>query len=237
MPHISLEQNVHLVAWQSDSHKRTAQLCERHCVEKPTEMAVSYKWASQTIRPWQWQWGLSRSVTSSSLCLSPSLLLSPLFPPFPCLCFTLSVLNSLSLSLSHTHTEKEGERVFISRLYAGCTQPEIAGLTPRCELYRGNVYWNPTEHAINLFLDRRQTRMSLHEGNKGRNPNPGPSWQSSHYESAGGSKEPGSPVSQGYFRCGVPVCLTFSEVSMIYSEVQTNDNSTSRGTIGSFIYA
>lgn len=101
--------------------------------------------------------------------------------------------------------------------------PEIAGLTPRCELYRGNVYPNPTEHAINLFLDRRQTRIPLHEGDKDGNTYPGPSRQSSHYEAAGGSNEPGSPVSQGLFRRSVPVCLTFSEVPMKCSEVQTAD--------------
>lgn len=121
------------------------------------KMAVLCDWASQTIRPWQWQWGLSRSVTSPSLCLSLPFFSFPL-PSFLCLIF--------SMFQNHTHTQRQN--IFISRLYAGCAQPEIAGLTPRCELYRGNVYSNPTEHAINLFLDRRQTRMSLHEGNKDR---------------------------------------------------------------------
>lgn len=66
--------------------------------------------------------------------------------------------------------ERKRQNVFISPLYAVCAQPEIAGLTPHCELHRGNVYSNPKEHAINLFLDRRQTIMSLHEGNKDRTP-------------------------------------------------------------------
>lgn len=73
---------------------------------------------------------------------------------------------------THTHTERQD--IFISLLYAGCAH-EIAGLTPRCELYRGNVYPNPTELAINLFLDRRHTGMSLCGGNKERNTYSGPS--------------------------------------------------------------
>ena len=143
---------------------------------------------------------------------------------------TLQLSLSLSLSLIHTSThtqththEHRKQNVFISPLYAGRAQPEIAALTPRCELYRGNVYPNPTEHAINLFLDGRQTRMSLHEGNKDRNTYPGPSRQSSHYEAAGGGNEPGSPVSQGLFLGSVPMCLTFSEVPTKCSEVQTTD--------------
>lgn len=123
----------------------------------------------------------------------------------------------------HIHAHTHRQNIFISSLYAGHVQPEIAGLTPRCELSRGNVYPNPTEHAINLFLDRRQTRMSLHEGNKDKNTYPGPSWQSSHYEAAGGSNEPGSRVSQGRFLRSVPMCLTFSEVPMKRGEVQTTD--------------
>lgn len=134
------------------------------------------------------------------VCLSPTLLVFSLF---------------FSLCLKHTHTQN----IFISSLYAGCAQPEIAGLTPRCELSRGNVYPNPTEHAINLFLDRRQTRMSLHEGNKDGNTYPGPSWQSSHYEAAGGSNKPGSLRSQGLFLHSVLMCPTFSEVPMKCSEV------------------
>lgn len=106
---------------------------------------------------------------------------SPL-PVFVCLCLprtplvcshSLSFSLSLSLGLSHTHTERQS--IFISPLYAGSSRPAIAGLTPRCELCGGNVYSNPAEHAINLFLDRRQTRMSLHEGNKDGNTYPGSS--------------------------------------------------------------
>lgn len=130
---------------------------------------------------------------------------------------------SFSLSVLRTHTHTHTQNIFISSLYAGCAQPEIAGLTPRCELSRGNVYPNPTEHAINLFLDRRQTRMSLHEGNKDGKTYPGPSWQSSHYEAAGGSNEPGSLRSQGLFLRSVPMCLTFSEVPVKCSEVQITD--------------
>lgn len=113
---------------------------------------------------------------------------------FPKLYFFSSLNLILTSTHTHTDTHREEQNIFISSLYAGCAQPEIAGLTPCCELSRGNVYPNPTEHAINLFLDRRQTRMSLHKGNKDRNTYPGPSWQSSHYEAAGGGNEPGSPV-------------------------------------------
>lgn len=124
------------------------------------KMAALCACTSQTVRPWQWQRGLSRSVTSPSLCLSLLFFSSLGFFLFPCLCLILSVFQP------HTHTQRK--HIFISCLYAGCAQPEIAGLTPCCELYRGNVYSNPTEHAINLFLNRRQTRLSLHEGNKDR---------------------------------------------------------------------
>lgn len=81
----------------------------------------------------------------------------------------LPTLLVFSLCLIHAPTHTERQNIFISPLYAGCAQPEIAGLTPRCELYSGNVYPNPIEHTINLFLGRRQTRMSLHEGDKDRN--------------------------------------------------------------------
>lgn len=116
--------------------------------------------------------------------------MSPL-PVSVSLCFSCIIIStivyfpvtlSLTLCVTYTHThaqrgrerekEKDRERqnIFISLLYAVCAQPEIAGLTPHCELHRGNVYSNPKEHAINLFLDRRQTIMSLHEGNKDRTP-------------------------------------------------------------------
>lgn len=89
-------------------------------------------------------------------------------------CLPLPFSLSLFVSYIHEHTPRERQNIFISLLYAGCAH-EIAGLTPRCELCGGNVYQNPTVHAINLFLDQRQTGMSLYEGNKDRNTYPGPS--------------------------------------------------------------
>lgn len=97
---------------------------------------------------------------------------------------------------THTHTQRERERgnIFISSLYAGCAQPEIAALTPRCEPSRGNVYPNPTEHAINLFfqIEDKQECPSVRAIKTG-NTYPGPSRQSSHCEARGGSNEPGAP--------------------------------------------
>lgn len=117
--------------------------------------------------------------------LSVFVSLALLFPPLS-LSLYLSHFMCLIHTWAHTHThmhrereaktgrkrarERKRQNVFISPLYAVCAQPEIAGLTPHCELHRGNVYSNPKEHAINLFLDRRQTIMSLHEGNKDRTP-------------------------------------------------------------------
>lgn len=159
----------------------------------------------------------SEACSKAPLFFASTSLHLDIFSPwfFLWLCF---ILHS---SLSPSYTGRRN--LFISSLYAGCAQPEIAGLTPCCELSRGNVYPNPSEHAINLFLDRRQTRMSLHEGNKDANTYPRPSWQSSHYEAVGGSNDPGRPLSQGLSPRSVPVCLSFSEVPMKCSEVQTTD--------------
>lgn len=74
------------------------------------KLAVLGEWASQTIRPWQWQWGLSRSVTSPSLCLSLPFFSSPCFPLLPFHCLILSMFQT------HTHTRRQN--IFISRLYA-----------------------------------------------------------------------------------------------------------------------
>lgn len=135
-------------------------------------------------------------VSPFSVYLPPSVLVFSL-----ALSLALFHVHTLHATPLHSHartrTHAERQNLFISSLYADCAQSEIAGLTPCCELSRGNVYPNPSECAINLFLDRRQTRMSLHEGNKDANAYPRPSWQSSHYEAAGGSNDPGSPLSQG----------------------------------------
>lgn len=209
MPDVSLEENLHF-SCPTVTHKQVPSRLHNHAGNtvwwKHSEMAALYEWAFQTIRPWQWQWGLSRSVTSLR---------------FFFLCLLLCAVLPLSLTQTSAHTSTGRQNIFISPLYAACALTEIAALTPRCELYRGNVYANPTVHAINLFLDRRQTRMSLHEGKKDWNTYPGPSWQSSHYEAVGGSNDPESPVSQGHFLCGIPVCLTLSEVLLICSQVQT----------------
>lgn len=134
--------------------------------------------------------------------------------------FFLSILLSVSLYIhvcmshtridAHTHTQKR-KHIFISPLYAGAAQPEIAGLTPCCGMYCGNVCPNPTEYAINLFLDRIQTKTSLHGGNEDGSTYPGPWWQPSHYEAAGGRNKPGIPLTQGLTLRSVPVCITFSE--------------------------
>lgn len=65
----------------------SATLCE-----EATEMAALYDWASQPIRLWQWQRGLSRHVTSPSLFLFPSLAVP--------LVFFLSLSPCLSLCVS-----------------------------------------------------------------------------------------------------------------------------------------
>lgn len=93
-------------------------------------------------------------------------------------CFPLFVY-SLSLFVSYMHEHTHGQDIFISRPYADSAH-EIAGLTPCCKLYKGNIYPNPTEHTINLFPDRRQTRMSPCEATKDGSTFPRPSWQSSH---------------------------------------------------------
>lgn len=114
------------------------------------------------------------SVFVSLALLFPPLSLSLYFSHFMCLIHTWAHTHTCTEREAKTGRKRARERkrqnVFISPLYAVCAQPEIAGLTPHCELHRGNVYSNPKEHAINLFLDRRQTIMSLHEGNKDRTP-------------------------------------------------------------------